>query len=93
MRDYLFTSEILRRPLHTIAIEVCERHKISFGEFISPCRKLVYAKARQEFSYLAHKSGASYPAIGKFLGGRDHTTIMHADRKYKSEKGIVDGAA
>ena len=41
-------------------------------------------KPRQIAIYLIRKeAGLSYPSIGKELGGRDHTTIMHAFNKIK----------
>lgn len=38
---------------------------------------------RQAIAYwAARRTGLSYPKIGQFLGGRDHTTILHAAKIY-----------
>lgn len=43
-------------------------------------------KARQIVCYLARKElNQSYPSIGRELGGRDHTTALHAARKIASD--------
>ena len=89
MRDYLLSSDLMRRPIHAHAIEVCEKHKISLNELKCPRRLGRYVRARQEFSYLAHEDGASFPQIGKFLGGRNHTTIITAVNRYKEREGIA----
>ncbi len=42
------------------------------------------ARARQVSMYLCRDLlGLSYPAIGKFFGGRDHSTVMYAIKKIK----------
>lgn len=38
---------------------------------------------RFEFCYLAHEAGHSYPAIGQFLGGRHHSSVMHAAKRWR----------
>jgi len=43
-------------------------------------------QARQVFSYLARKhTKASFQTIGHYLGGRDHTTIMHGVRQVEKQ--------
>ncbi len=34
---------------------------------------------------LKNELGLSYPNIGRYLGGRDHTTIMHGCEKIEHE--------
>lgn len=91
MRDYLLSSDLMRRPMHAHAIDACERHKISLDELKCARRFGRYVKARQEFSYNAHKDGASYPQIGRFLGGRDHTSIINLVRRYEARMGMLNG--
>ena len=44
-------------------------------------REKRYSMPRQISMHLMRKElGMSYPAIGNELGGRDHTTAMHADQ-------------
>ena len=42
--------------------------------------------ARQIAMYLCRElTDLSLPRIGQSFGGRDHTTVMHADRKIRSQ--------
>jgi chromosomal replication initiator protein len=41
--------------------------------------------ARQVAMYVSRKmTGASFPDIGKKMGGRDHSTVIHACNKIKN---------
>jgi chromosomal replication initiator protein len=49
-------------------------------------RKKELVVPRQIIMYLLRKeANSSYPAIGQELGGRDHTTAMHAFNKISKE--------
>ena len=51
---------------------------------VSPSRKKEIVQVRDLVVFLLREHGEmSYPAIGKLLGGRDHTTIIHSFRKTK----------
>lgn len=41
-------------------------------------------RARNCAAYVLHKRGNSFPRIGKFLGGRDHSTVIHAVRQFEA---------
>ncbi len=48
-------------------------------------RSRVLVTARQIAMYLCRElTDLSLPKIGQHFGGRDHTTVMHADRKIRS---------
>jgi chromosomal replication initiator protein len=48
----------------------------------SPVRRTSLVEARNAFVHLARRhTSASFAEIGRTLGNRDHTTIMHADRR------------
>lgn len=52
----------------------------------SPARNQEIVKVRDLIIYLLREyGGMSYPAIGRLIGGRDHTTIIHAYKKTKRE--------
>lgn len=49
-------------------------------------RKQELVRVRDLITYLLRKHGdMSYPAIGRILGGRDHTTVIHSCNKIREE--------
>ncbi|MBU1919197.1 chromosomal replication initiator protein DnaA, partial [bacterium] len=55
---------------------------ISHEDLLGKCREQRLAFPRQVAMYLLrHEAKCSYPHIGNHLGGRDHTTAMHACSK------------
>jgi chromosomal replication initiator protein len=62
--------------------EVAEFFGFSIEELCSPSRSRQLTTARQIAMYLVRELTAlSLPAIGKAFGGRDHTTVIHANKK------------
>lgn len=58
---------------------VAEFYNISMEDLIKQSRKKEFVKPRQIAMYLIRKElDNSFPSIGDFFGGRDHTTVMHA---------------
>jgi len=58
---------------------VCVYYKVSHSDVISSRRTGELIVPRQMISYLGrHLTGMSFPQMGRRLGGRDHTTILHA---------------
>ncbi|MDE2312112.1 MAG: chromosomal replication initiator protein DnaA [Patescibacteria group bacterium] len=65
-----------------IAEQVAEFYNITIEDLIRQSRKKEYVKPRQIAMYLIRKElDGSFPSIGDFFGGRDHTTVMHAVEK------------
>ncbi|HZR84845.1 MAG TPA: chromosomal replication initiator protein DnaA [Candidatus Binatia bacterium] len=59
---------------------VCAQFGLPLSEMKSKRRTQAIASARQVAMYLSRKLLAiSYPQIGQKFGGRDHTTVMHAE--------------
>ena len=57
---------------------VCERHRVAPMEVSGPCRFRELVAARKDFVRLAVSAGKwSSVQIGRFLGGRDHTSILY----------------
>ncbi len=58
---------------------VAEYYDIRIEDIISPCRKKSLTEPRQIIMYLMREElKFSFPNIGQEIGGRDHTTVMHA---------------
>ncbi|MBW3657102.1 MAG: chromosomal replication initiator protein DnaA [Actinobacteria bacterium] len=62
--------------------EVSAYFSLSVEELCSPSRSRQLVTARQIAMYLVREmTDLSLPRIGKAFGGRDHTTVMHANSK------------
>jgi chromosomal replication initiator protein len=62
--------------------EVADYFSLTVEDLCSPSRNRQLVTARQIAMYLARElTDLSLPVIGKAFGGRDHTTVMHANRK------------
>ncbi len=63
---------------------VAGRTGLSTSEIMADNRKPAIVRARQIAMLLCREQiGMSYPAIGRFFGGKDHSTVMHSIRKIK----------
>jgi chromosomal replication initiator protein len=61
---------------------------ISMDDLEGPSRSKTLVGARQIAMYLCRElTDLSLPAIGAQFGNRDHTTVMHADRKIRNSIG------
>lgn len=57
---------------------------VSVDELCGPSRSRSLVTARQVAMYLCRElTELSLPKIGQLFGGRDHTTVMHAERKIR----------
>lgn len=86
------TAELVREALGTqderrservrptaIISKTAQYFEYKVGELAGTSRKAPLATARHVAMYLLYKElGIPYERIGEMLGGRDHTTIMHA---------------
>jgi len=67
-----------------IMTHVADYFSISVEELCGQSRTHVLVTARQIAMYLCRElTDLSLPKIGQLFGGRDHTTVMHADRKIR----------
>lgn len=79
-------------PWKRILEEVCEKYGISRVDILSDRRSQKYVIARHEAMYrMRHETTMSYPAIGRRLGGKDHTSVMHGIKRHmhRMEAGLV----
>lgn len=68
----------------TIMGAVATYFGITVEDLCSQSRTHVLVTARQIAMYLCRElTDLSLPKIGQLFGGRDHTTVMHADRKIR----------
>jgi len=70
---------------------VSEYFDIPIEDVVGPCRKKNLTEPRQIIMYLMRSElKLSYPVIGQALGGRDHTTVIHACDKIEKNLKIED---
>ncbi len=64
---------------------VCTFYKVTPADVLGPKRHQHFIDARWVFAKaLRAKGRLSYPQIGKIIGGRDHTTIIHACQEFQN---------
>ncbi len=74
--------------IQTIADAVLERYNSRLSDLQSKRRAQSVALPRQICMYLARRlTNRSLEEIGAFFGGRDHTTVLHAERKIQQMVG------
>lgn len=67
-----------------VLVAVAEYYTVALEDLTGSSRKKELVAPRQVAMYIMREEmGASYPTIGQELGGRDHTTAMHAYNKIK----------
>ena len=68
----------------TIMAQTATYFSLSIEDLCGSNRSRVLVNARQIAMYLCRElTELSLPKIGQSFGGRDHTTVMHADRKIR----------
>lgn len=68
----------------TIMAQTASYFSLSVEDLCGTSRSRVLVNARQIAMYLCRElTELSLPKIGQAFGGRDHTTVMHADRKIR----------
>ncbi|WP_068319330.1 chromosomal replication initiator protein DnaA [Janibacter anophelis] len=72
----------------TIMAQTADYFGLSIEDLQSASRTRLLVTARQIAMYLCRElTDMSLPNIGKQFGGRDHTTVMHAERKIRELMG------
>ena len=75
------TSEI---TAPTIMAQTAAYYSLTIDDLCGTSRSRALVNARQIAMYLCRElTELSLPKIGQTFGGRDHTTVMHADRKIR----------
>lgn len=78
-----------KTPPPIILKSVADFYNISLSDLLKRSRKKEVVKPRQIAMYLLREeTKLSFPEIGQKLGGRDHSTVIHAYEKIKNEVNI-----
>ncbi|GGK73758.1 chromosomal replication initiator protein DnaA [Ornithinimicrobium pekingense] len=84
LKDIIPNSESAAITVPTIMAEVADYFQISNDDLCGTSRSRTLVNARQIAMYLCRElTDLSLPKIGQEFGGRDHTTVMHAERKIR----------
>jgi chromosomal replication initiation ATPase DnaA len=87
-----FKEPTFINPPDQIIYRVAKSHGVSFADIKGNSRKQMYVLARQEAAYrLRTERGLTLQQIGKLLGHKDHTTILHAIKTH--EKRLIERTA
>lgn len=84
LKDLITDDDVHEITPELILHATCEYFDVTLEELSSKSRTRTLVTARQIAMYLLRElTEMSLPKIGQELGGRDHTTVMHADRKIR----------
>ena len=73
----------------SIMLEECEKAGITVRDIISDIRTHTIVRTRQLIYYrCVTETSLSYPQIGRQIGGRDHSTIIHGARSHAKREGL-----
>lgn len=77
----IIASEVRTVSIDDIQKVVCDFYKIKISDLLSSKRTQLIARPRQIAMTLSKElTQHSLPAIGEAFGGRDHTTVLHAQK-------------
>jgi chromosomal replication initiator protein len=85
LKDLVSESDRPDITATTIMAVTAEYFGVAIEDLTGGSRTRVLVQARQIAMYLCRElTELSLPKIGQTFGGRDHTTVMHAERKIRS---------
>lgn len=86
LEEMITSSNIQCLTPDKIFKKVCEFFSLKKEDILGKCRQKELVHPRQISMYLLkHEMNYSFPLIGRTLGGKDHTTIMHGVKKIEKE--------
>ena len=78
-------------PAQIIIREVAGKHGVTTDDIRGVSRKVEFVRARQEAVYeIKKRLHMSLPLIGKVIGNKDHTTVLHGIRKHAKINNLPD---
>ncbi len=84
LRDLVPSEQPIPITVTTIQLATAEYYTLTVEDLCGASRSRQLVTARQIAMYLCRElTDLSLPKIGQAFGGRDHTTVMHADRKIR----------
>jgi chromosomal replication initiator protein len=84
LKDLISDSDAPEITAATIMAVASEYFTVDIDDLVSASRSRELVNARQIAMYLCRElTDLSLPKIGELFGGRDHTTVMHAERKIR----------
>jgi len=85
LKDLISEESSPEITISLIMSTTAEYFGVSIDDLCGSSRSRALVTARQIAMYLARElTDLSLPKIGQQFGGRDHTTVMHAERKIRS---------
>ena len=86
LKDQLKDRSIYKNDVQRIQRVVCDYYKISIEQMKGKNRNNAVNFPRQIAIYLCRElTTESFPKIGSYFGGRNHSTIISADKKIRKE--------
>ncbi len=86
LRDFIPDDAAPEITADQIMVSTSDYFGVSLEDLRGHSRSRVLVNARQVAMYLCRElTDLSLPRIGQAFGGRDHTTVMHADRKIRQQ--------
>lgn len=84
LKDLIPSESSFEITSATIMAQTAAYFSLTLDDLCGTSRSRVLVNARQIAMYLCRElTELSLPKIGQLFGGRDHTTVMHADRKIR----------
>ena len=84
LKDLMPTDAVPEITGQAIMGQTAAYFSLTLEDLCGTSRSRVLVNARQIAMYLCRElTDLSLPKIGQMFGGRDHTTVMHADRKIR----------
>lgn len=86
LKDQIIDRSVYKNNVHRIQTVVCEYFKITINDMKGKKRSQNINYPRQVAIYLCRKlTNESFPKIGTYFGGRDHSTIISSYKKIEKE--------
>ena len=84
LKDLILDESVPEITANVIMAQTAAYFSLTIDDLCGTSRSHAFVNARQIAMYLCRElTDLSLPKIGQTFGGRDHTTVMHADRKVR----------